>query len=295
MSADRSLELIEFAGFGIRRIWDEETERWWFAVVDVVSALTDSKDANKYWYDMKRREKEIELSAICRKFKMEAANGRYYQTECADTEGMLRIIQSIPSAEAEPFKRWLAKVGYERIQEIENPELAAERAKALYKAKGYSDEWIEARLRSIDIRKELTNEWQQRGVKEGQEYAFLTAEISRGSFGLTPQEHKERKALRWKDNLRDHMTNAELVFTMLGELSTTEVARHEDAQGYAENERAARKGGQIAGNARRELEAATGRPVVSASNYLEQPQVEQERLLPGKDKEGDGRTEKVEE
>lgn len=178
MSEETGLELIEFEGFHIRRVWDEETERWWFAVVDVVNALTDSKDPNKYWYDMKRREKEVELSADCRKFRMKAANGRHYQTECADTEGMLRIIQSIPSPEAEPFKRWLAKVGYERIQEVENPELAAERAKALYKAKGYSDEWIEARLRSIDVRKELTDEWKQRGVKDGREYAFLTAEIS---------------------------------------------------------------------------------------------------------------------
>ncbi|GIK53460.1 MAG: phage antirepressor [Planctomycetota bacterium] len=283
MSEETGLELIEFEGFHIRRVWDEETERWWFAVVDVVNALTDSKDPNKYWYDMKRREKEVELSAICRKFRMKAANGRHYQTECADTEGMLRIIQSIPSPEAEPFKRWLAKVGYERIQEVENPELAAQRAKALYKAKGYSDEWIEARLRSIDVRKELTDEWKQRGVKEGREYAFLTAEISRGTFGLNPNEHKELKTLRKKDNLRDHMTNAELVFTMLGELSTTEVARHEDAQGYEENEQAARKGGRIAGNARRELEAETGRPVVSSTNYLERPQVEQEHLPSGEE------------
>ncbi|MEZ4641639.1 MAG: Bro-N domain-containing protein [Chloroflexota bacterium] len=143
MREETGLELIEFEGFHIRRIWVEETERWWFAVVNVVNALTDSKDPNKYWYDMKRREKEVELSAICRKFRMEAANGRHYQTECADTEGVLRIIQSIPSPEAESFKRWLAKVGYERIRAVENPELAAERAKALYKAKGFSDEWTE--------------------------------------------------------------------------------------------------------------------------------------------------------
>ena len=287
MNEETGLELIEFEGFNIRRIWDEVTERWWFAVVDVVNVLTDSKDPNKYWYDMKRREKDVELSAICRKFRMKALNGRHYQTECADTEGMLRIIQSIPSPEAEPFKRWLAKVGYERIQEVENPELAVERAKALYRAKGYSEQWIEARLRSIDVRKELTEEWKQRGVKEGREYAFLTAEISRGTFELNPNEHKELKALPKKDNLRDHMTNAELVFTMLGELSTTEVARHEDAQGYKENEQAARTGGRIAGNARRELEAETGRPVVSPTNYLERSQAEQERLPSGEESKAD--------
>lgn len=278
MSEKTGLELTEFEGFHIRRAWDDETERWWFAVVDVIGALIESKKPRDYWYRMKRRVKEsegVELSTICRQFRMKSPNGRSYQTECADTEGMLRIIQSIPSPKAEPFKRWLAKVGYERIQEIENPELAAQRAKALYKAKGYSDEWIEARMRSIDIRKELTDEWQQRGVKEGKEYAFLTAEISRGTFGINPKEHKDLKTLRKKDNLRDHMTNAELVFTMLGELSTTEVARHEDAQGYDENKRAARKGGRIAGNARRELEAETGRPVISPRNYLEHPESEQ--------------------
>lgn len=275
MTEETGLQPIKFEQFSIRRIWDEETDRWWFAVVDVVGALSDSKSPSKYWFDMKRREQEIELSANCRKFRMKAANGRSYQTECADTEGMLRIIQSIPSPKAEPFKQWLAKVGYERIQEIDNPELAAQRAKALYKAKGYSDEWIEARLRSVDVRKELTDEWHNRGVQAGKEYAFLTAEISRGTFGLTPNEHKELKTLRKKDNLRDHMSNAELVFTMLGELSTTEVARHEDAQGYDENFQAAKKGGRIAGNARRELEAETGKPVLSSRNYLDHPESEQ--------------------
>lgn len=246
MSKETSLEPIEFEGFSIRRIWDDETERWWFAVVDIIEVLAESKKPRDYWYRMKKRVGEndgFELSTVCRHFRMVAANGRSYQTECADTEGMLRIIQSIPSPKAEPFKQWLARVGYERIQEVENPELAAQRAKALYKAKGYSDEWIEARLRSVDIRKELTDEWQTRGVQEGKEYAFLTAEISRGTFDLTPGKHKELKALRKKDNLRDHMSNAELVFTMLGELSTTEVARHEDALGYDENYQAAKKGG----------------------------------------------------
>ncbi|MCP4417797.1 MAG: Bro-N domain-containing protein [Chloroflexi bacterium] len=278
MNKKTSLERIQFEGFNIRRTWDDETERWWFAVVDIIKILTESKKPRDYWYRMKKRigEKEgFELSTVCRQFKLMAANGRYYQTECAETEGMLRIIQSIPSPKAEPFKQWLAKVGYERIQEIENPELAAQRAKALYKAKGYSDEWIEARLRSVDVRKELTDEWQNRGVKAGREYAFLTAEISRGTFGLNPGDHKKLKTLRKQDNLRDHMSNAELVFTMLGELSTTEVARHEDAQGYGENKQAARKGGQIAGNARRELEAETGKSVASPRNYLQHPESEQ--------------------
>ncbi|MEZ4591932.1 MAG: Bro-N domain-containing protein [Chloroflexota bacterium] len=278
MTKETGLQPIKFEQFSIRRIWDEESDRWWFAVVDIIEALTESTKPRDYWYRMKKRVADadgFELSTVCRHFKMKAANGRSYQTECADTEGMLRIIQSIPSPKAEPFKQWLAKVGYERIQEIDNPELAAQRAKALYKAKGYSDEWIEARLRSVDVRKELTDEWQNRGVQAGKEYAFLTAEISRGTFGLTPNEHKELKTLRKKDNLRDHMSNAELVFTMLGELSTTEVARHEDAQGYDENFQAAKKGGRIAGNARRELEAETGKPVLSSRNYLENPESKQ--------------------
>ena len=278
MTKETGLQPIKFEQFSIRRIWDEETDRWWFAVVDIIEALTESTKPRDYWYRMKKRVAEadgFELSTLCRHFRMEAANGRSYQTECANTEGMLRIIQSIPSPKAEPFKQWLAKVGYERIQEIDNPELAAQRAKALYKAKGYSDEWIEARLRSVDVRKELTDEWHNRGVQAGKEYAFLTAEISRGTFGLTPNEHKELKTLRKKDNLRDHMSNAELVFTILGELSTTEVARHEDAQGYDENFQAAKKGGRIAGNARRELEAETGKPVLSSRNYLTHPESKQ--------------------
>ncbi len=177
--------LVQFEDGEIRRIWNEETEQWYFAVVDVIKALVDSKDPSKYWYAMKQREKGIELSTICRKFRMKAANGRYYQTECANVKNTLRIIQSIPSAKAEPFKQWLAQVGHDRLEEMENPEIAAQRARAYFKAKGYSDEWIETRMRGLDIRNELTDEWKQRGVKEGQEYAFLTAEISRGTFGVT--------------------------------------------------------------------------------------------------------------
>jgi len=255
----------------IRRIWDEETEQWYFAVVDVVEALTESARSSKYWSDLKKRVKkqsDIELSAFCGKFPMRSkTNNRTYQTECANVEGMFRIIQSIPSPKAEPFKQWLAKVGYERLQEIDEPALAAQRARELYKAKGYSDEWIDSRMQSIDIRNELTNEWAQREVKEGLQYAILTAEISQGTFGVKPGEHKQLKGLK-RQNLRDHMSKAELVFTMLGELSTTEITREDDAQGFKENKTAAYKGGQIAGDARRALESQTGKPVLSDTNYL---------------------------
>ena len=195
------------------------------------------------------------------------------ETDAANTETVFRIIQSIPSSKAEPFKRWLAKVGYERIQEIEDPELAAKRGRAIYKAKGYPDDWIEKRMRGIAIREQLTNEWEKRGVKEEREYAILTAEIADATFGLKPSEHKKLKGLK-NQNLRDHMTDLELVFTMLGEASTTEIAVQNDAQGFHQNKKAAREGGEIAGNARRELEQKSGRKVVSKSNFLEVNSVE---------------------
>lgn len=225
------------------------------------------------WRQLKRREPQ--LVTICHGFKLVAADGKRRLEDCTDTEGVLRIIQSIPSPKAEPFKQWLATVGRERLEELDNPELIAQRFRETYQQKGYSNEWIEARLRSVDIRKELTDEWHERGVKEGKEYAFLTAEISRGTFGISPSEHKEYKDLQKKHNLRDHMSNAELVFTMLGELSTTQIARSDDAQGFVENEKAAKAGGTIAGNARRELEDKTGKPVLSNRNYLEHPESEQ--------------------
>jgi len=283
MGKEKGLEPIQFDGYSIRRIWDEETEQWWFAVVDVIEALTESRKPRDYWYRMKRRVDEnegVELSTICRQFKMKAPNNRMYETECAAAEGMLRIIQSIPSPKAEPFKRWLAKVGYERLQEIENPELTVERLRELYKIRGYTDEWIERRLQSIVTRNELTDEWRQRGVEEGREFAILTAGIARETFGISPNEHKQIKKLK-RENLRDHMTGLELIFTTLGEAATTEIARQEDAQGFGKNQVAARKGGRIAGNARRELEAETGKPVVSPVNYLEKPQAEQEKFLTG--------------
>ncbi|MCB0020914.1 MAG: Bro-N domain-containing protein [Anaerolineales bacterium] len=269
-------------------VWDEVTGAWCYAVVDVIEALTDSKKPRDYWYRMKRRVSEnegVELSTICRQFKLKAANNRFYDTDCADTEGMLRIIQSIASSKAEPFKRWLAEVGAERIEEMDNPELAAERLRNIYRVKGYSEDWIERRLQSIVTRNELTDEWQHRGVEAGREVAILTAEIARATFGLTPSEHKKLKKLE-RENLRDHMTGLELAFTILGEAATTEITRQDDAQGFTQNQRAARKGGRIAGNARRELESETGRSVISSTNYLDRPQTEQE-YLPGGDEDTD--------
>lgn len=259
----------------IRSIWDEKEQKWFFSVIDVVAALTDSPNPRDYWYRIKQREKinGIELSTICRQFKLEAPDGKLRETDCSHAEGLLRIIQSIPSPKAEPFRRWLARVGYERLEEIENPELAVKRMRELYKAKGYSDEWIEKRVRGIAIRDELTNEWQKRGVREQREYSILTAEISRATFGMTPSEYKEFKALdKQRDNLRDHMTDLELIFTMLGEASTTEIARNRDAQGYDENLDASVEGGTVAGNARRDLEQKSGRRVSTRVNYKELPE-----------------------
>lgn len=289
MSEENALVKLQFEGHQIRRILDEETGEAWYAVVDVIEALTDSAKPRDYWYRMKKRVAEnegIELSTICRQFKLKATNNRFYNTDCANTEGMFRIIQSIPSPKAEPFKRWLAEVGAERLDEFENPELAAERLRQVYKVKGYSDDWIERRLQSIVTRNELTDEWQNRDVKEGREVAILTAEIAKATFGLSPSEHKKLKQLK-RENLRDHMTGLELAFTILGEAATTEITRQENAQGFAENQTAARKGGRIAGNARRELEAETGKPVVSETNYLENPQAQQEQLPEGGESDKD--------
>lgn len=287
MSNDKALVQLHFEGHQIRRILDEETKEWWYAVVDVIKALTDSAKPRNYWYDLKRREQAksgVELSAICRQFKLKAPNNRFYDTDCANTEGMLRIIQSISSPKAEPFKRWLAEVGSERLEEFDNPELAAERLRQIYQVKGYSDDWIDRRLQSIVTRNELTDEWQNRGVEAGREVAILTAEIAKATFGMTPAEHKKLKKLK-RENLRDHMTGLELAFTILGEAATAEITRQENAQGFDTNQVAARKGGRIAGNARRELEAETGRPVVSPTNYLERPQAEQDRLDSGENKD----------
>jgi hypothetical protein len=242
---------------------------WWFVIVDVIAALTDSVDPQGYIKDMRRRDPEIAKGwgQIATPLSIATAGGSQ-NLNCANTEGIFRLIQSIPSPKAEPFKRWLAKVGYERIQEIEDPELATKRTRALYQAKGYSADWIEKRMRSIAIRDELTDEWKKRGVKEQREYAILTAEISLATFGLTPTQYAEFKRLK-RENLRDHMTDLELIFSMLGEAATTEIARNRDAQGFPQNKQAARSGGKVAGNARRELEKKSGRKVVSRENYLQ--------------------------
>lgn len=259
----------------IRSVWDAEKRKWYFSIVDVVEVLTESPRPRKYWNALKSKltNEGSELSQNLGQLKMQAADGKYYMTDVANTEQLLRLIQSIPSPKAEPFKRWLARVGYERLEEIENPELTAKRMRELYKAKGYSDEWIEKRVRGIAIRDELTNEWQKRGVKEQREYSILTAEISRATFGMTPTEYKEFKALdKQRDNLRDHMTDLELIFTMLGEASTTEIARNRDTQGYDENLDASVEGGTVAGNARRDLEQKSGRRVSTRDNYKEIPE-----------------------
>ena len=243
---------------------------WWFSVVDVVEVLTDSAKPSVYWSAMKARvllEGGFQLSTICKQLKLESSDGKKYETDCANTEGIFRIIQSIPSPKAEPFKRWLAKVGYERVQEIEDPELATKRTRMLYKLKGYSEDWIEKRMRGIAIREELTDEWQKRGAQERRDYEILTAEISKATFGVTPAEYQELKGLK-RENLRDHMDDFELIFTMLGERSTTEIHRTEDSKGFAKLKSDAKAGGDIAAVARKKLEKRLGRSIVSKKNFL---------------------------
>ncbi len=241
---------------------------WWFSVVDVCNALTESVDAGAYWRKLKQRLKEegSEVVTFCHGLKLPASDGKFYETDCADTEGVFRIIQSIPSPKAEPFKRWLAKVGFERVQEIENPELATKRTRMLYKLKGYPDDWIEKRMRGIAIREELTDEWQKRGAQEQKDYEILTSEISKATFGVTPSEYKKLKGLK-RENLRDHMDDFELIFSMLGERSTTEIHRTENSQGVKKLKEDAEVGGKIAGNARKELENKLGRSVVTKKNF----------------------------
>ncbi|MFH1089702.1 MAG: Bro-N domain-containing protein [Candidatus Uhrbacteria bacterium] len=243
---------------------------WWFSVIDVIEALTDSSQPSKYWTAMKARvnkDEKFQLSTICRQLKLESSDGKKYETDCADTEGIFRIIQSIPSPKAEPFKRWLAKVGYERVQEIENPELATKRTRMLYKLKGYSEDWIEKRMRGIAIREELTDEWKKRGVQEQKDYEILTAEISKATFGVTPKEYKKLKGLK-RENLRDHMDDFELIFSMLGERSTTEIHRLEKSAGVPKLKQDANRGGKVAGIARKELEKELKHSVVSKENFL---------------------------
>ena len=263
-----------FKGNRIRKTLHEN--EWWFSVIDVVSVLTDSANPRDYWFKMKRRVKSddgIELSTLCRQLKLEAPDGKMRETDCANTEGIFRIIQSIPSPKAEPFKRWLAKVGYERVQEIENPELATKRTRILYKLKGYPEDWIEKRMRGIAIREELTDEWQKRGAQEQQDYEILTAEVSKATFGVTPSEYKNLKGLK-RENLRDHMDDFEIIFTMLGERSTTEIHRNEDSKGLTKLKNDAQAGGAIAGTARKQLEKRLGRSVISKATFLPEKKIQ---------------------
>jgi hypothetical protein len=254
----------------VRSVFNEQNEKWYFSVIDVIHVLTDSTVPKRYWSDLKKKLSKEGSQAYDKivHLKMTAEDGKNRVTDTADTETMLRLIQSIPSPKAEPFKQWLAKVGAERIAEIENPELAQARIRATYKAKGYSDAWIEKRIRGIQARDELTNEWKNRGVKEGKEYSILTAEISKATFGIIPSEYKSLKGLtKTSENLRDHMTDLELIFTMLGEASTTEIAKNKNAQGFIENHKAAKAGGNVAGNARKELEKKSGAKIVNKQNF----------------------------
>lgn len=254
----------------VRSEWNEKEQQWYFSIIDVIEILTESQRPRKYWADLKKKllqEGFEQLSEKIGQLKMEASDGKKYLTDVTDVKTLLRIIQSIPSPKAEPFKRWLAQVGFERLEEIENPELATQRTRELYKAKGYPDNWIEKRMRSIAIREELTEEWKNRGVREQLEYAILTAEISMATFGLTPSEYKKIKGLK-SQNLRDHMTDLELIFSMLGEASTTAIVKTKNPKGFVQNKVVAKQGGTIAGDARKALELKTNEKVVSEDNYL---------------------------
>ena len=262
-------KLAIFQGKKIRKILHKN--EWWFSIIDIIEVLTEASIPRRYWTDLKKKlteeESFAELYEKIVQLKLKAQDGKMRGTDCANTETIFRIIQSIPSPKAEPFKKWLARVGYERIQEIEDPELATKRTRALYKAKGDSDDWIEKRMRGIAIREELTDEWKNRGVKEHKEYSILTAEISKATFGMTPSEYKKYKDLK-RENLRDHMTDLELIFSMLGERATTEITQTKNSQGFNELKIDSYEGGKIAGNARKELEAKTGKKVTSQENYL---------------------------
>ena len=264
---DNETKIKLFQNQEVRLKWDDEIEEYYFSVVDVVGILSESKNPSQYWRTLKSRlnDEGAQSVTICNKLKMLAKDGKMRKTDVATAKQLFRIIQSIPSPNAEPFKQWLAQVGSERLDEIADPEIAIERAVATYREKGYSEEWITQRLRSIEIRKDLTSEWDRSGVKKGREYAILTNEISQASFGITTGQHKKIKGLK-KENLRDNMTNAELVINMLGELATTEISKTENPQGFEESKIVARDGGNIAGNALRELEERTGRKIVSSKN-----------------------------
>jgi len=262
---------IKIAIFQQKRIRKTlHNDEWWFSIIDIIKVITGTERSRKYWSDLKKKltkEGYSEVSEKIGQLKMQAPDGKMRDTDCANTETVLRIIQTISSPKVEPLKRWLARVGYERVQEIEDPELTIKRTRALYEAKGYSNSWIEKRMRGIAVRETLTNEWQKRGVKEENEYAILTAEISKATFGMTPSEYKKHKNLK-RQNLRDHMNDLELIFTMLGEASTTEIAQNKNAQGFVENKIVAKEGGGVAGKARKDLELKSGKKVSTKENYL---------------------------
>lgn len=260
-------QLSIFKGKQVRKVLFNN--EWYFSVIDVISVLTDSNNPRNYWNMLKVRvgeQSKFQLSTICVQLKLMSSDGKFYETDCANVESMLRIIQEIPSPKAEPFKRWLARVGFERVQEIENPELATKRTRTLYKLKGYSEDWISKRMRGIAIREELTDEWKQRGANENTDYEILTAEISKATFGVTPSEYKKLKGLK-RENLRDHMDDFELIFNMLGERSTTEIHRNENSRGVKKLKDDAKIGGSIAGGARKQLEKKLGRSVVTKNNF----------------------------
>ena len=264
----------------IRTVWNEQEQKWYFSVQDIIEILTDSSDAKQYIKRMLSRDELLKSNwgTICTLVEMQAADGKSRKVQAATTQGLLRIIQSIPSPKAEPFKLWLAQVGSDRLDEIENPELAAQRTRELYKLKGYPDDWIEKRMRSIAIREELTDEWKTSGVKQQKEYAILTAEISKATFGLAPAQYKKVKGLK-NQNLRDHMTDLELIFSMLGEASITAIVKTRKPRGIVENKIVAKQGGAVAGNARKELEIKTGQRVVTSQNYLTEQEKKKNNLI----------------
>lgn len=259
------MDLINFENKAVRKVW--HNDEWHFSIVDIIAILTDSPNPRKYWSVLKSRLKKegSQLATDCSQLKMLSADGKTYKTDVGSTQQILRLVMSVPSPKAEPLKLWLAEQGKRTIDEMNDPEIAVERAREIYQAKGYPDDWILYRLKSIEIRKQLTDEWQNRGVKEGQEYSILTAEIAKATFGVTPSEHAQLKGLS-KENLRDHMTNLELIFTMLGEEATRSIAEDTDAQGFQENHEAAQKGGQAAGDALQGFEKTIQKKVLSSKS-----------------------------